>query len=207
MPFRRRSNPFRGGLQVSGRIELGSRLYSRPPTSFTTCAGLNWSSPFRFLNIGSQASIRRLKPSPHGSLESVACSAYQPVFPFSNSFTTAVGCRRDSRRCVPRQPNNQQANLREVNYERTSRVWSQCAGDGHVGLCGWIESARTFRRSGECFALGASNVKPNCGRVYDSTGAMIAHISYSGRASNEHVELMHQVGNGWGNPYAKRVQV
>jgi len=39
MPFRRHSDPFRGGFEVSGRVELGSGLYPRLRTSFSTWTG------------------------------------------------------------------------------------------------------------------------------------------------------------------------
>ncbi len=52
-----------------------------------------------------------------------------------------------------------------------------------------------FARYRDSYGLGASDMKPNCGNVYDSTGTVIAHISYNGRAWNERGELMHEANN------------
>ena len=49
-----------------------------------------------------------------------------------------------------------------------------------------------FAKYRDYYGLGASELKRNCGNVYDSKGAMIAHISYNGRAWNERGELMHE---------------
>jgi hypothetical protein len=42
------------------------------------------------------------------------------------------------------------------------------------------------------YGLGASEMKRNCGNVYDSSGTVIARISYNGRAWNGRGELMHE---------------
>jgi hypothetical protein len=44
----------------------------------------------------------------------------------------------------------------------------------------------------DSYGLGASDMEPDCGNVYDSSGTVVAHISYNGRAWNEHGELMHE---------------
>jgi len=44
----------------------------------------------------------------------------------------------------------------------------------------------------DSYGLGASDMKPNCGNVYDSSGTVVAHISYNGRAWNERGELVHE---------------
>jgi len=49
-----------------------------------------------------------------------------------------------------------------------------------------------FTNYRDSYGLCASDLKPNCGNVYDSTGAVIARISYNGRAWNERGELMHE---------------
>lgn len=49
-----------------------------------------------------------------------------------------------------------------------------------------------FTNYRDSYCLGASDMKRNCGNVYDSTGAVIAHISYNGRAWYERGELMHE---------------
>ena len=52
-----------------------------------------------------------------------------------------------------------------------------------------------FAKYRDCYGLGASDMKPNCGNVYDSTGAVIARISYNGRVWNVHDDLMHEASN------------
>ena len=49
-----------------------------------------------------------------------------------------------------------------------------------------------FGKYRESYGFGASEMRRNCGHVYDSTGAVIARISYNGRAWNERGELMHE---------------
>lgn len=49
-----------------------------------------------------------------------------------------------------------------------------------------------FAKYRDSYGLGASEMKRNCGNVYDSTGALVAHISYNGRAWNASGELMHE---------------
>jgi len=49
-----------------------------------------------------------------------------------------------------------------------------------------------FAKYRDSYGLGASDLKCNCGNVYDSKGVVIAHISYNGRAWNERGELMHE---------------
>jgi len=49
-----------------------------------------------------------------------------------------------------------------------------------------------FSRYRDSYGLGASDMMPGCGNVYDRSGAVIAHISYNGRAWNERGELMHE---------------
>jgi hypothetical protein len=49
-----------------------------------------------------------------------------------------------------------------------------------------------FTRHRDSYGLCASDMKPNCGNVYDSAGAVIARISYNGRVWNERGELMHE---------------
>jgi hypothetical protein len=53
-----------------------------------------------------------------------------------------------------------------------------------------------FAQYRNLYGLTASDMKRNCGNVYDSKGTMIAHISYNGRAWNERGELMHEASNG-----------
>ena len=49
-----------------------------------------------------------------------------------------------------------------------------------------------FSKYRDSYELGASDMKRNCGNVYDSSGALVAHISYNGRVWNERGELMHE---------------
>lgn len=49
-----------------------------------------------------------------------------------------------------------------------------------------------FAKYRDSYGLGASDMKRDCGNVYDSAGAVIAHISYNGRAWNERGELIHE---------------
>jgi hypothetical protein len=49
-----------------------------------------------------------------------------------------------------------------------------------------------FSKYRDFYGLGASDMEPNCGNVYDSSGTVVAHISYNGRAWNERGELMHE---------------
>ena len=53
-----------------------------------------------------------------------------------------------------------------------------------------------FAKYRDCYGLGASDMKPNCGKVYDSTGTVIARISYNGCVWNGHDGLMHEASNG-----------
>ena len=53
-----------------------------------------------------------------------------------------------------------------------------------------------FAKYRDCYRLRASDMKSNCGEVYDSTGTFIARISYNGRVWNDQDELMHEASNG-----------
>ncbi len=53
-----------------------------------------------------------------------------------------------------------------------------------------------FTQHRDSHGLGASDMEPNCGNVYDSAGALVARISYNGRVWNERGELMHESCSG-----------
>jgi len=52
-----------------------------------------------------------------------------------------------------------------------------------------------FAKYRDSYGFGASDMRRNCGNVYDSTGAVIARISYNGRVWNERGELMHEASH------------
>jgi len=52
-----------------------------------------------------------------------------------------------------------------------------------------------FAKYRDYYGIGASEMKRNCGNVYDSTGDVIARISYNGRVWNERGELMHEASH------------
>jgi hypothetical protein len=49
-----------------------------------------------------------------------------------------------------------------------------------------------FAKYRDSYGLGASDMEPNSGSVYDSGGALVARISYNGRVWNGRGELMHE---------------
>jgi hypothetical protein len=87
--------------------------------------------------------------------------------------------------------------------ERQSWILNLCAegcptlrvsvGDSQV-------ASLVFARYRDSFGLVASDMGRDCGNVYDSTGSLIARISYNGRVWNQRGKLMHEASierNNW----------
>jgi hypothetical protein len=49
-----------------------------------------------------------------------------------------------------------------------------------------------FTRYRDYYGIGASDMMPGCGEVCNSSGRVVGHISYNGRAWDECGELMHE---------------